>query len=357
MLVAACASGEDSGESLRVTSGTYVTPEAGVYQSVAPDGGLLMVAGHDICVERTDSDSKTICATLPGDDTVGDAAGGWASDGSQFVFHDRLTTLRTFESTVLSLDPETAEVTELIAGEGLVAFDVTVSDEGEVAITGSANDVEDGRGSGTFVLGNDGSLTRLSDIFGEAIEWLPDSEGLVLSASSAEREGLFVLPVDGVSARLVVPADGTLGPPSLMGVSRDGEWALVFWRVLVARDFFPAGVAFYSVVSLDNGDVTALTPGLEGTDFVGPVAAALSPNGEQVAYAYFGAGDRNGPLVLATRRLPDGPEEVIDSDLFKTLGPPPTSDTILPDREPHAVWTDDQLVLRTRTWAIVLQLG
>ncbi len=357
ILVAACSSGGGSEEPVRVTSGIYVTPEVGVYQSVAPDGSLLIAAGRDICVEPTDSDSRTICASLPGDNTVGEAAGGWAGDGSQFVFHDRRTTARTFESTVLSLDTETGEVTELIAGEGLTALDLAVSAGGEVALTGFVGDATGGGRSGTFGLGNDGSFTLLSDVAGEAIEWLPDSKGLAVSARSRDHEGLFVLPANGGSARLVVAADGTLGPPSLAGVSKDGEWALVYWRVLVARDFFPAGVPFYSVVSLDDGDVTALIPGPGGTDFVGPVAAALSPDGERVAYAYFGAGDRDGPLVLATRQLPDGPEEIVDSDLFETLGPPPTPDTLLSDGEANAVWTDDQLVLRTRTWAIVLLLG
>ena len=341
-----------------VTSVAYVTPELGFYESVGPDGSLLVVASG-ICVEPTDSEGSDTCATLPGGNSVGDAAGGWAGDGSRFVFHDRLTTATTFESTVLSLDRETGDIAELIVGEGLVAMDVAVSADGsDVVVSGSSwTNASGAFRAGTFAVGPDGALERISEVPGENIEWLPDSSGLVVSARGPDHQGVFIISPDGGSARLVGP-DDILGPPFLAAVSGDGQWALVHWQVLVARDFFPAGVPFYSLLSLDDGDLIPLRPEADDAGFVGPVAAAFSPDSDRVAYVYFGGEDREGPLVLATRRLPNGAEVLLNPDLFATAGSPPNPDTLLFDGEPHAVWTDDdRLVLRTRSWAMVLELG
>lgn len=328
-----------------------------MFKSLDPDGENLLLAGGDsLCVQAIDP-TAIICAAMPDDSSVRELAGGWASDGSRFVFHDRVATATTFESRVWSLDPVAGELTPVIDGTGILVFDVAVSPgEGEVVVTGSRREDTGENTSGTFSVGEDGVLTQISQVAGEWVEWLPDASGLVVSTSFSDKPGLWLVDRDDGAARLVLAADETLGPPALAGVSPDGEWALVYWRVLVAREFFPAGVSHYSVVSLRSGEVAALRVD-EGTEFVGPGFAAFSPSGDHIAYTYFAGSDRDGPLVLATRPVAGGVEEIIDDNLFDTSGPPPSPDEFFFDGELKAIWTeDDRLVLPTRSWAMVLDL-
>ena len=88
-LAVSCSSGDRSPGSLRVESGSYVTPEIGMFKSLDPDGdNLLLTGGDSLCVQPVDSTAIT-CVAMPDDSSVRELAGGWAPDGSRFVFHAR----------------------------------------------------------------------------------------------------------------------------------------------------------------------------------------------------------------------------------------------------------------------------
>lgn len=291
---------------------------------------------------------------MPPGHTVSSLAGGWALDASRYVFHDRVTTATSFRSTVWSFDPEAVEVVAAVNDEDeMTVFDVAVSPDGaEMVLTGSAGEPI---ATGTFVVVPGGGPVRISELAGEAIEWLPDSRGFVLSSRLADPAGLWIFDREGEAVRLLVGAGETLGAPTLIGVSSDGEWALVHWREFVARESFPAGTSHYSLVSIETGAVEPVKAKSGDTAFVGPEFAAFSPDGSSVIYGYREADGE--ALVLATRPSAGGEEVVIEPDLLGLAGEPPSPDRLLYDGEPAATWGEEMIVLRARDWALLLPLG
>lgn len=327
-------------------------------QTVSPDAMTLVVAdGDHIGLQPLDAPDgeRVLPVPTPPDFRLQRMAGGWSPDGTLLAFHDRSTTAATFQSTVWLLEVTEPSVRSLIDSEGFLALDVAVSADGTVAVTGN----DSTRGSGVFTDGGSGEAAPLAQFDGplHVIDWTADGSYLLLSRSAGEG-GLWRLTPGRYGQReLVVADDPVLGSPILMTVSRDGGWALVHYSAFVAAEF-PTDVSHVGVVRLDTGDVTPLKEHDGTAGFFGPTTATFSPDGTWVAYTYHRGTGLDDPVVLAIRPTAGGAEQIISSDLFGTVGRPPTNDFLFHSGSGslNPVWAGDRLVLPTERWVLVIDL-
>ena len=322
----------------------------GEVQSVAPNGSVMVVAdGEQVCVQRLDGLDVECLPSPPKFRSRPRLVGGWASDGSSFVFHDRSATYRTFRSTVWTLDTLETTLEALLDDPDIIVFDVAVAPEGDtVAVRGNMAD----RGSGVFTMSNGNDPEPLADVpLGDNLFWLPDGTALLYDALG-EEAGVWRIDANDGTVDMLAP---TGGRSYLVAVSNDGFWALLYDRELAGNR--SVNQSHYAIMRLDTGEVSPLKAGTDGS-FLGPVFAVFSPDGTQVAYLYHDGDNDDAPLVLAIRPSGGGEVQIISRDLFQVVGTPPTPHRLLQaELDLGAVWTvDDRLVFPTAGWGLVIDL-
>ncbi len=327
----------------------YVLRALGDVQSVAPDGRVMVVAdGEQICVQKLDVLDIECLAAPPEFRSRPRLAGGWAPDGMTFVFHDRSATAASFRSTVWALDTTEAALELLLDDPDVIVWDAAVS---------PADNVIAFRGSGARVTGvftnSNGSAPELAaeTALGDNLAWAPDGTGLLFD-TLGDQAGVWRIDLSGATPELLVPIDGR---PSLVSVSSNGSWALIYDRELAAGS--AVNQPHSKIAHLDTGEVSLLEVG-NGSDFLGPVFAVFSPDGGRVAYLYHDGVGSDAPLVLAVRPTGGGEERIISHDVFDKAGPPPTPHRLAQTEvELRAVWTDDdRLVFPTSGWVLFVDL-
>lgn len=342
------ASSTDPG--LAIGQATYVLRAVGDVQSVAPNGSVMVVAdGDQVCVQRLDVLGVDCLPSPPEFRSRPRLVGGWASDGSRFVFHDSASTAITFRSTVWTLDTVESTLEALLDDPDIIVFDVAVAPEGDtIAVRGHTAD----RGSGVFTMSNGHDPEPLADVaLGDNLFWLPDGTALLYNEFGEEAAVWRIDANDGTVDILA----STERWSSLVAVSNDGSWALLYDRELAGDR--SVNHSHYEIMRLNTGEVSPLKVETNGS-FLGPVFAAFSPDGTQVAYLYHDGDSDDAPLVLAIRPSGGGEAQIISRDLFQVVGTPPTPHLLRQvETDLRAVWTvDDRLVFPTAGWSLVIDL-
>jgi Tol biopolymer transport system component len=330
------------------TRAGYVRGALGDVQTIAPGGQVMVVAdGEQICVQELD-DQDTECLAAPAEFRSPRLTGGWAPDGTTFVFHDRSATAASFRSTLWMLDTAEPGLELLLDNPDIIVWDAAVGPQGDViAFRGNA-----ARFTGVFTISGGGAPELVAEIVsGENLAWLPDGTGLLFDALG-DASGIWRMDLDGATPEMLVPFDGR---PSLVSVSPDGSWALIYDRELAAGSV--VNQPHYKIAHLDTGEVSALEVG-NGGDFLGPVFAVFSPDGSRVAYLYHDGASSDAPLVLAVRPTGGGEEQIISHDVFDEAGSPPTPHRPMQiEVDLRAVWTDaDRLLFPTAGWVLFVDL-
>jgi len=342
------ASSTDPG--LAIGQASYVLRAVGDVQSVAPNGSVMVVAdGEQVCVQRLDVLDVECLPSPPEFRSRPRLTGGWASDGSSFVFHDRSATATTFRSTVWTLDTVETTLEALLDDPDIIVFDVAVAPEGDtVAVRGHMAD----RGSGVFTMSNGNDPEPLADVpLGDNLLWLPDGTALLYD-THGEEAGVWRIDANDGAVDMLAP---TGGRSWVVAVSNDGSWALLYDRELAGNR--SVNQSHYEIMQLDTGEVSPLKVETDGS-FLGPVFAVFSPDGTQVAYLYHDGDNDDAPLVLAIRPSGGGEVQIISRDLFQVVGTPPTPHLLLQSEIGlGAMWTvDDRLVFPTAGWSLVIDL-
>jgi Tol biopolymer transport system component len=309
---------------------------------------MVVADGEQICVQKLD-DLGIQCLTSPPEfRSRPHLVGGWAPDGTTFVFHDRSATAVSFRSTAWALDTTEPALELLLDDPDIIVWDAAVGPQGDViAFRGHL-----AGGSGVFTISAGGAPELVAETaLGDNLAWLPDGTGLLFDALGDEA-GVWRMYLDGPSPEVVAPLNGR---PSLASVSSDGSWALIYDRELAAGSV--VNQPHYRIAHLDTGEVSVLQAG-DGGDFLGPVLATFSPDGSRVAYLYHDGASSDAPLVLAVRPSGGGKEHIISHDVFNQAGPPPTPHRLMQiEVDLQAVWTEeDRLVFPTAGWVLIFDL-
>jgi Tol biopolymer transport system component len=354
LMVPLAGCGSEGGAPTGIESGRFVSPEVGIVLSVSPDGRQLLVGdGGQICLQSID-EGGVRCTEWRGGSLGGSFAAQWTPDGSKVVIVDQRVAVQLMDShSIWVVDvaaPSVRSWADLGArtGQG-VAGDVGLApDGGSVAFAGL-----DGAGQqGVFLVPEPGATELLSDLPQAAsVVWDPKGSSVTFSGM---RGGVWRVTVDG-GAPTVITDSEALGWPVIVDVSRDESTILVLWIGLAQR--LVRGESFFGLVSADDGSIIALKDPIED-GFVGPMQAALSPDGDWVAFTYIEGVDGGGPYRLAVRSVDGGGEMIVSADLQDEVGVPPSGRMPLADTVRHAVWTqDDRLILLSNRGEWVLVIG